>query len=175
MTAWKRMLLLAALLPLAACQGPPVPADASDPEKLAAIEAMYEGYKKSFPDVPDVTPQEAAALQQEDDALLLDIRTPEEQAVSRIPGAITAETFEADPAAYRDRPIITYCTIGARSGTYARDLRRDGWDARNLRGSILAWTHAHQPLEDPQGNPTQHLHVYGAQWNLAAEGYDAEW
>ncbi len=168
---------LIALLGLstAACQKPPVPEDASDAEKRAAIETLYAGYREDFPGVAELFPAEAAALQDKGDAVLVDVRTAEEQAVSRLPGAITAAAFEAQLEAYRGKAVITYCTIGARSGAYARDLVAGGWDARNLRGSILAWTHAGLPLETPDGEPTRRLHVYGPTWNLAADGYEAVW
>lgn len=35
--------------------------------------------------------------------------------------------------------------MGLRSGKYAAELRREGADARNLAGSILAWVRACKP------------------------------
>ena len=104
--------------------------------------------------------------------MLVDARTPEEQAVSMLPGAITQQEFERRAEDFKGRRVVAYCTIGYRSGEYTEALRADGWDAHNLSGSILAWTHAGQPLETPDGAPTKRLHIYGPKWDLAAEGYE---
>lgn len=149
-------------------------ASGTDAEKRARIERMYAEYSEDFPQVRVVSAQELAELRGADDVVLVDVRTPEEQAVSMIPGAVTQEEFEAEREKYAGLPVVTYCTIGARSGEYAAKLRADGVDVRNLEGSILAWTHAGGELAGPEG-PTKKVHVYGKRWNLAAEGYEAVW
>lgn len=162
-------LATALLLPAGACGGT---AALSDAEKLARVQEMYAGYRASFAEVPEETV--AALLAERDRVVLVDVRTPAERAVSMIPGAIPVEMLEAHPDAYRDRKVVTYCTIGYRSGLYAEKLRQRGWKVANLAGSILAWTLAHQPLVDARG-PTRRVHVYGRRWNLAGEGYEAVW
>ena len=62
-------------------------------------------------------------------------------------------------------------SVGYRSGSEAARLRRDGLDARNLRGGILEWCHAGQPVVNA-GGPTRRVHVYGARWNFLPEGYE---
>lgn len=146
----------------------------SDSQKHDRIDELYETYQASFRDTPSIS---VADLQEElktGDVVLVDVREPRERAVSTIPGAIDVETFERDADRYKDRTVVTYCTIGARSGTYAESLQRRGFQVRNLRGSILAWTHAHQPLVTGTGE-TRRVHVYGPAWNLAAQGYEAVW
>lgn len=135
---------------------------------------MYEGYRKDFPNVPGITAEDLMQVEQEGDVVLVDVREPEEQRVSMIPGAITATQFEAERDRYRGSEIVVYCTIGARSGRYANELIGEGFDARNLEGSILSWTHAGGSLVGPNG-PTKDVHVYGPTWNLAADGYHAVW
>lgn len=147
----------------------------TDAARRAQIESMYEEYRQEFPDVAEITPQDFRKLQQASDTVLVDVRTPEEQAVSMLPGAITLDAFEAAKDTYRDQTIVTYCTIGARSGECAKELKAEGFKARNLKGSILAWTHAGLPLFDKDGQPTKRVHTYGKQWNLVADGYDATW
>ena len=44
----------------------------------------------------------------------------------------------------------------------------------NLRGGILAWTHAGGSLRDRDGE-TRRLHVYGRKWDLAPRGYETTW
>ncbi|MCA9573435.1 MAG: tetratricopeptide repeat protein, partial [Myxococcales bacterium] len=73
---------------------------------------------------------------------VVDVREPAEQAVSMIPGAIPATTFEAHPEDYAGKEVVAYCTIGYRSGQWAKAWRAKGVDVRNLKGSLLLWTHA---------------------------------
>ena len=106
--------------------------------------------------------------------MLVDVRPLAEREVSMIPGAVLAETVEANLGSYTGRPIVAYCTIGARSGLWARKFSRRGLDVSNLRGGILAWTHIGGALVDADGLTTR-VHVYGASWDLAADGYEAVW
>lgn len=139
------------------------------------IEAAYQSYRKDFPDVKEATPQEVLTLQEAGPTVLVDVRTPEEQAVSMLPGAITKDAFEAAQNVYRDQHIVAYCTIGARSGVYADTLRKKGLDVFNLKGGILAWTNADLPLIDNTGKETNRVHTYGRQWNLVGEGSESVW
>lgn len=146
-----------------------------DAEKARKIDEMFAGYVPSFPEVPTVTARQLADQLAAGDVVVVDVREPEEQQVSMIPGAITKEEFEAHAEELRGREVVTYCTIGYRSGLYAQRLREEGWDARNLEGSILAWTLAGESLVGPDGEPTKRVHVYGKTWALAADGYEQVW
>ena len=145
-----------------------------DAEKLTRIQEMYAGYEEKFPGVTGITAEELRALRADGEVVLVDVRTPEEQAVSMIPGAVTQAEFEAERGKYAGAPVVTYCTIGARSGEYAAKLAADGVEVRNLEGSLLAWTHAGGELAGPEG-PTKKVHVFGKRWNLAAAGYEGVW
>lgn len=151
---------------------PPPRSDAMRQEK---IEAMYQGYRQDFPDVKELSPQELRKLQETGATVLVDVRTPEEQAVSMLPGAITKEAFESAQDIYRDQSVVAYCTIGARSGAYAEKLKKEGFKAFNLKSGILAWTYAGLPLLNPKGEKTKRVHTYGRRWNLVADGYEATW
>jgi sodium/bile acid cotransporter 7 len=168
-----RALPCLALLGLVA--GPAPAEDLEDPEKLARVETMYAEARQSFPDVPSVAPAELPDLAAGGRMVLVDVRTPAEQEVSRLPGALTTADFEARRAELAGSVVVTYCTVGYRSGLYAARLRSQGWDARNLAGSLLAWTHTGGALVGPDGQPTKRLHVYGERWNLAAAGYETVW
>jgi rhodanese-related sulfurtransferase len=146
----------------------------SDPEKLARIDELYRGYGKDFPGVGDIEPREAMQLLQEGKALFIDVRTPKEQAVSMLPGAVTAEDFQRDPERYAGRVLIGYCTISYRSGKLAQQLAAKGITLLNLRGGILAWVHAGGKLYDRDGE-TRRIHVYGRKWDLAPQGYETVW
>jgi sodium/bile acid cotransporter 7 len=164
--------LLLALVPVAACQDPgALPVE----EKQVRIDELYEGYKKKFPDAPEITVE---ALKERLDGpeppVLVDVREDEEREVSMIPGAISREQFEARRDELAGREVVTYCTIGYRSGLYTQKLIDEDWKASNLRGSIVSWTHVGGDLV--KGDvPTRRVHVYGRKWNLVAEGYEAVW
>lgn len=167
---------LVPVLALALLLGSCVPRKAQTrEERLRRIDDMYDTYRAEFPEVGGISVDELVeALEAPDSLVLVDVRTDEEREVSIIPGAISRLEFESRPADFENRTIVTYCTIGYRSGIYADELRREGWEALNLEGSILAWTHAGRPLER-LGEPTRRVHVYGSQWNLAAEDFEPVW
>lgn len=137
------------------------------------IEAMYQHYARQFPGVPAISVAELWQLQRSQSVVLVDVRSPQEQAVSRLPGAISVAEFEGQQDA--GQAIVAYCTIGYRSGLFAQTLQSQGLAVHNLRGSILAWTHAGGQLVTPAGTPTQQVHIYGKRWNLVAPGYQAVW
>lgn len=166
-----RVLALAVLL--LACQS--AEQTMSDEQKLEKIQTLYAKYKRKFPEVESLSPGELQELRQSGrELVIVDVREPEEQAVSMIPGAVTVEEFEARSEEFHGQLVVTYCTVGYRSGLYAQQLDRRGWDVANLAGSLLAWTHAGQQLVDARGS-TRRVHVYGEDWNLAAEGYEPVW
>ena len=148
----------------------------SDQLKRRKIEAMYEkSRQKFFPDVPEITVAELRdRLSDGEEIVVVDVRSPNEQAVSMITGAVTAHEFERDVDRHRESTIVAYCTVGHRSGLFAKTLAERGFDARNLRGAILAWTHADGVLENKEG-PTRSLHVWGPKYSFEAEGYDPVW
>ncbi|RMF35126.1 MAG: thioredoxin [Chlorobiota bacterium] len=97
----------------------------------------------------EISPAELKALLDsgEQSILLLDVRFPDEHAQRRIETEeqlliplpeLEDRIAELEP--YRDRLIIAYCRSGSRS-EYATDmLRSHGFNVRNLRGGILAWS-----------------------------------
>lgn len=139
------------------------------------IEALYQNYAQQFPGVLEISATELMALQQTQPVVLVDVRSPREQAVSQLPGAITVEEFEQNRDRYGDQPIVAYCTIGHRSGLFAQKLQQAGIPVRNLRGSVLAWTHAGGNFVTPNGTPTHQVHTYGKRWDLVADGYESIW
>ena len=143
-----------------------------DRDRQVKIETMYRQYAREFPQVEGITAAELQQLQQE--LVLIDVRSPEEIAGSRIPGAITAAEFESNLEQYKDAIAIAYCTIGYRSGLYAQKLQQQGIEVLNLEGSLLAWTHAGGELIDASGT-TNKVHVFGRRWSLTAKDYEPVW
>ncbi len=147
----------------------------TDGERLSALHRLYDRYDFGFPRVEAVdAPQLEALLAGSDPPLLIDVRPANERAVSILPGAVALEDYEAGLGTTfdRGRAVVTYCTVGVRSGFAANRLRKQGLEVLNFRGSILAWTHHGGALITPEGAPTQQVHVYGKRWNYAASGYE---
>jgi len=143
-------------------------------EKQAQIEAVYARSRRLFPEVPELTVEELDRLSSTTSVVLVDVRAEKEQNVSMIPGAVTAQEFERFPDWYRNGTVVAYCTVGHRSGLYAKKLLSQGWQAFNLKGAILAWTHADRDLVDQHG-PTRRVHVAGSKWSFEADGYHPTW
>lgn len=146
----------------------------TDDEKRQRIEDLYAKSKTHFPEVSEVTVDELDGLRRSEDVVLVDVRAPEERAVSIIPGAVTSDEVTSDPDAYDGKTLVAYCTVGHRSGLFAKDLQAKGMRIFNLKGAVLAWTHSGRDLE-LDGEPTRRVHVAGAQWSLEASGYEPVW
>jgi adenylyltransferase/sulfurtransferase len=80
---------------------------------------------------------------------LLDVRTPEEHAIARLPGS---RLLPVQDLAHRWReladapaPLVAYCHHGPRSEHATAFLRRHGLSAVNLAGGIDAWSERVDP------------------------------
>lgn len=89
----------------------------------------------------------AAALQGPDPRpLLLDCRTPDEHATSKIAGALLIPMQDlpervGELAIHKAAPLIVHCHHGMRSLRVAKWLRDQGFSlAQSMRGGIDAWT-----------------------------------
>ncbi len=135
---------------------------------LKNVEALYQEIAPKISDVPSIDVASAKAA----GAILLDVRSPKERAVSIIPGAITEAEFKN---VYQAQPklVVVYCTIGYRSGLRTRELRAEGIDARNLRGGILAWIAHGGNLNDSFGKATHQVHVYAKAWAVVPTNFSA--
>lgn len=142
--------------------------------ELETIEQLYQKYKQSFPQVPEISVADLLAHKLDPNVVLVDVRPPLERSVSMIPHAVSLEEFERRIDRYRGHMIVSYCTIGHRSGLYTKKLKADKLQAFNLKGGVLAWAHARQKFVDAQGETTN-VHVYGPQWNLLPDGYQGKW
>jgi rhodanese-related sulfurtransferase len=175
----KTRLILGAILLMVAVAiafgGPPSANEStSDAERAAAVEAMYLDYQSEFADVPDVDTADLVEWLNDPNTILVDVRKKKEREVSIIAGSITREEYESQADQYEGYRVVTYCTIGYRSGKYSERLRRDGTDAWNLAAGILGWVHAGEPVEI-EGEPTLRVHVYGRQWSLLPTDYEPVW
>jgi rhodanese-related sulfurtransferase len=97
--------------------------------------------------VPSISPSEAADRVAEG-WMLLDVRTDDEWAEARIPGAVHIAmdqlTSRLDEVADR---VVCVCAVGARSARVAQFLNAQGYEAVNLDGGIYAWAADGHPVE----------------------------
>lgn len=155
-------------------------------ENSNRLHDMAQGISKHFPQVPLMSCSALKGLLDDPrraaDVTVVDVRLPEEVEVSRIPGSLTTAQFEAQKAellAAGKKEVVAYCTIGYRSSAYAAKLREQGFDAKNLEGSIVRWAQKRYPLVagggsgDSAEQETKRVHVYGKQWALQPEDYEA--
>ena len=146
-------------------------------DKQEKITTMYRKYAQEFSEVKGITVRELQQLQQQGEKIILvDVRSPQERAVSIIPGAISIAEFESNIEQYHQNNslLVAYCTIGYRSGKYAARLSKQGIKILNLEGSLLAWSHIQGELVNKTGS-TKKVHVFGRQWQLTADNYQPVW
>jgi sodium/bile acid cotransporter 7 len=145
----------------------------SDTQKKEFVYAIYADYKKDFPAVMDISPQQAMDLLKKDEVVFIDIRKPAEMKVSMLPHAITQNEFLSHPEKYAGKTVVGYCTVSYRSGVFAREMDEMGISVRNLEGGILAWTLEGGKVYDENGKETNRIHVYGKKWDYVPAGYEA--
>jgi rhodanese-related sulfurtransferase len=149
--------------------------DRRDLEKIKAIVRVV------FPSVSQLnTGTLSEWFQQSNPSLLLvDVRSPEEFAVSHLPGAVNLQTAAQIAAAVNERKpprTVLYCSVGFRSSRLAHALARQGLrGVMNLEGSIFQWANEGRAVY--QGNREVHtVHPYGKRWagllkdGLASDG-----
>lgn len=87
-----------------------------------------------------------------EDAIVLDVRTPEEVAEGKIEGSINlnyhADDFkEQVKALNNEAPVFVYCKAGGRSGRAAAMLMENGHPmVVDLKGGLTAWHEAGLPV-----------------------------
>ncbi len=133
--------------------------------------AMKEKIRHRFPTVVHITTNELAAWLADPTRpppLLLDVRAPEEYAVSHLQGAQLAPDLAAARRLLAGRPastpVVVYCSVGYRSAALARELKRAGFTGvRNLEGSIFAWANEGRPVYRGE-RQVRAVHPYDRRW-----------
>ena len=109
--------------------------------------------------IENLTADQVAAELAGGDALLVDVREPQEREAAAIPGAISAPRgmleFYADPSLpYHkeefdpERRIILHCASGGRSALAAATLKEMGYrNVAHLDGGIKAWQESGHPTQ----------------------------
>jgi phage shock protein E len=91
-----------------------------------------------------ITAQEAKRMLDSREGILIDVRTPEEYALSHIPGAILIPNEsigekKPEELSSLSEPLLIYCRSGRRSKEAAEKLTRLGYTAVYDFGGIVDW------------------------------------
>ena len=109
--------------------------------------------------IRSVSPDEIAEEVAAGEAVVIDVREPEESRESHIPDAINVprgwlelkadpDTPFFDPHIRPDRPIYVQCAVGKLGALGTAPLNEIGYEtAANLEGGIEAWEAAGHPVE----------------------------
>ena len=86
---------------------------------------------------------DAKRLIKEKNAQLVDVRTPEEFAMSKLPGAVNIPLQDIDRVGEsmldKDLPVIVFCRSGQRSHMAMQILLSQDFDEVHNLGSFMAW------------------------------------
>ena len=97
---------------------------------------------------PDVSPQQAAEMQSQQKAIIIDVRENDEWNSGHIAGAIHTPLGEistriSELVKYQNQPVITQCRSGGRSAKAADILTKAGFNSvHNMNGGLNAWQKA---------------------------------
>jgi len=112
---------------------------------------MFEFMQQIMPG-NGVSPDEAVVMINHQNAVVLDVRTPQEYATGHILDAIHVDTADSDAKLkylnkYSQKPIIVVCAHGKRSALFLKRLKSLGFaEAVNLTGGLHAWQNAGLPI-----------------------------
>jgi rhodanese-related sulfurtransferase len=103
-------------------------------------------------DVPEISVQDLPA-----DAVLLDVREPDEWAAGHVDGAShvpLADVPRRLNTLPEGQPLYVLCRSGQRSGRAVAWLAGQGVQAVNVAGGMKAWSAAGKPMVSDDGEPT---------------------
>ena len=110
-----------------------------------------------------ISPQAAHKLIQEQQAVLIDVREPDEIRSLRIPSALLQPLSVLDilpEDGNKDRPAVYFCRSGRRTAAQTEKLDRRGHAAAYvIDGGILAWQQSGLPVESAAAPPAMERQV----------------
>lgn len=117
-----------------------------------------------------ISQDDATALINNDEAIILDARELNEYSVSHLKNAkhIGFNNFNIEKTkkliSNSNKKIIVYCSVGYRSGKITAKLRKEGVKAFNLEGGIFDWVNQDRELYNNSGK-TKQIHGYDKKWS----------
>ena len=123
-----------------------------------------------------IHPENMAQLK---DVVVLDAREKEEFEVSHLENAIWVgySDFDVEKTnkfiSEKNKPIVVYCSIGARSEDIGEKLEQAGYkNVKNLFGGIFLWKNLGYPVFDESNQETEKVHTFSKEWApLLTNGY----
>jgi rhodanese-related sulfurtransferase len=108
----------------------------------------------------DVEPGRVAEwIASEQPPQVIDVREPYEREAGYIEGSRHIPLVELSARAAeieRERPVVFYCRVGARSDMAAQAFRASGAQALSMRGGLVRWTSEDRPLSPEDGVVADH-------------------
>lgn len=146
-------------------------------QEASPLAATIADVKAKWPALHHANTGEVQTLIESGQAVLFDVRSPEEFAVSHLPGATRVDpamSREAFLAAYgatvKGKTPVFYCAVGARSSKLAERIGEPalveaGASAKPLTmaGGIFQWNWEQRALVNDKG-ATDQVHGYDAKW-----------
>jgi rhodanese-related sulfurtransferase len=108
----------------------------------------------------DIDPEQLADWMHSDpDLQVIDVREPYEREAGYIEGSRHIPLVELSSRAAeieRERPVVFYCRVGARSDMAAQAFRASGVNALSMRGGLMRWAAESRPLSPEGGVVADH-------------------
>ncbi len=108
----------------------------------------------------DIDPEQLAEwMSAEPDLQVIDVREPYEREAGYIEGSRHIPLVELSSRAAeieRERPVVFYCRVGARSDMAAQAFRASGAQALSMRGGLMRWANEDRPLSPEGGVVADH-------------------
>lgn len=99
-----------------------------------------------------LSPQQVTNLINTQDAVVVDVRKPEEYARGHVPNAISIPATKikdrvSELNKHKDKPIIVVCQAGHSAGAAGAELTKAGFEqVYRLKGGVLEWQNSRMPL-----------------------------
>lgn len=98
-----------------------------------------------------ISPQEAITMLNDDNVVLIDIRTAEEYVAGYIEGAKNIDFYSSNfiqeiSKLDKNKKYLIYCRSGSRTNIALNMFEDLGLEAQDIRGGILAWQSQRLPL-----------------------------
>ncbi len=195
MTHWKTQVGKTAAIALLFVGVPTLGYFATAPKPLGASTTLNDisgDLARDYPKIAHWSGEEVTQKQLTSDGrlVLIDVREPEEFAVSHLPGALRVSP-DADPQDVlrvlskengndiTNLTVVFYCSVGLRGSRLAEASRalltKNGVSKiANLSGGIFAWHGENRPLESGD-KPSNLVHPFDKQWArlVKRQGYIA--
>ena len=111
------------------------------------------------PDLEVDTARVSAWLQENPELQVIDVREAYEREAGHMAGSRHIElerlASQAD-SIDRERPVVFYCRLGARSAMAAQAFRASGYDAYSMQGGLAQWAEEQRPISPEDGYVADH-------------------